>query len=99
MRFRTSPVTITRVSVSAGQLRVVLRCHGPTGCRVRLQDRVGSRLIAATRAAIPGERSATVALPLKPSFTAARGRVRHGVGKLFVLSTWHGQQAVVSVTI
>jgi hypothetical protein len=66
---------------------------------VRLQDRAGSKLIAAGQAAIPGDRSVTVALRIGRSFRAATGRGRHVAGKLFVLSTWHGQRAIVNATI
>jgi Fibronectin type III domain len=96
-RFRTSPVTITRVSASGNVLDVVLRCHGSAACRVRLQGRSGTRVLLSSQATIRGNRTATVALRLTKSFQtlATRGKT----ATLLVLSTWNGSTATVSATV
>lgn len=97
IRFRTSPVTITRIFTSANKLEVVLRCHGSSACSVRLQARVGGRLIAAGGARIRGNRSATATLNLSRS---AATLVKHGrAPTLSVLSVWNGLTATVSARI
>ena len=97
IRFRTSPVTITRITMSGSVLDVVLRCHGSAPCHVRLQGRSGARLQLSSQATIRGNRTATVALRLSKSFHTL---ATHGkTAKLFVLSTWNGSTATVSGTI
>jgi hypothetical protein len=89
IRFRTSPVTVTRLAVHGNKLTAVLRCYGAASCRVRLQALSGSRLIAGGPATIRGNRSATVSLTL---------RGKHQIVKLLVLSSWNGYPAVVTAT-
>jgi hypothetical protein len=91
IHFRTSAVTIARVTVSHGKLQAVIRCHGPAQCRVRLQARSGSRLIATGQATIRGNRTATVSLPL------TNGQA-HGM-TLSALSSWGGYPASVTATL
>ncbi|MGN6872745.1 MAG: hypothetical protein ACTHMY_30515 [Solirubrobacteraceae bacterium] len=89
IRFRTSAVTITRISIRGGRVQMVLRCHGAGQCRVQLQARSGSRLIASGRATLRGNRTTTVTLTL-------RGRASHIA--LSVLSSWNGYPATVTAT-
>jgi hypothetical protein len=90
IRFRTSAVTIARVTVHGGRIQAILRCHGSAQCRVRLQARSGSRIIATGRATLRGNRSTTVTLKL-------RGHSSHPVA-LSVLSSWNGYPATVTAT-
>jgi hypothetical protein len=90
IRFRTSPVTIVRATIRGGRLQAVLRCHGSGACRVRLQARSGSRVIAAGQATVRGNRTTTVTLNL-------RGRDGHTVA-LSALSSWNGYPATVTAT-
>jgi hypothetical protein len=94
VRFKTSPVTISRITPSGNVLDVVLRCHGSAPCHVRLQGRSGARLLLSTQATIRGNRSTTITLRLSKSFRtlATRGKT----AKLLVLSTWNGATAMVS---
>jgi hypothetical protein len=88
IRFRTSPVTITRLAIRGGRLQAVLRCYGRAPCRATLQARSGSRLIAGRRVTIRGNRTTTLSLPLAPG--------RHPAIRLIVLSRWNGYQATVT---
>jgi hypothetical protein len=88
IRFRTSAVTIAAAYVRGGRIHAVLRCHGPAPCRVRLQVRSGSRVIAGGTATVRGNRTVTVNL----SSGAAR-RVTFSV-----LSSWNGYPAAVTAT-
>lgn len=90
IRFRTSPVTITRLTIRGGKLQAVLRCYGSTPCRVKLQARAGSRLLSYGQATVRGNRTATVSLPLSGG--------RHPAIKLTVLSSWNGYPAAVTAT-
>ena len=90
IRFRTSPVTITRLAVRGGRLQAVLRCYGAAPCRATLQARSGSRLLAARLVTIRGNRTTTVSLPLTPG--------RHPATRLTVLSRWNGYPAAVTAT-
>jgi hypothetical protein len=90
IRFRTSPVTITRVTIRGGKLQAVLRCYGKAPCRVKLQARSGSRLLAAGQATIPGNRDKTVSLPL------SSGR-QPGL-RLTVLSSGNGYPTAVTAS-
>jgi hypothetical protein len=89
IRFRTSAVTIGALSIRGGRIHVVLRCHGSGQCRVRLQARSGSRVVATGQATLRGNRTATLTLTL-------RGRSGHIV--LSVLSSWNGYAATVTAT-
>ena len=91
IHFRTSPVTIARVTVSHGKLQAVIRCHGRAQCHVRLQARSGSRVIATGQATIRGNRTATVSLPLT---NAQAHRMT-----LSALSSWGGYPASVTATL
>jgi hypothetical protein len=97
VRFRTSPVTITRVTPHGSELRVSLRCHGSATCRFRLQGRYGRRVMLASQGSIRGNRSATITLTLTRTFATLATHSRSA--KLFVLSTWNGVTATVSTTI
>lgn len=97
VRFRTSPVTITSVTIRGNKLRVVLRCHGSAPCRFRLQGRYGNRVMLSSQANIQGNRSATVTLTLTQRFETLASHRR--TAKLLVLSTWSGVTATVSTTI
>jgi hypothetical protein len=88
IRFRTSPVTVAALSVRGGRLHAVLRCHGSGTCRVRLQARSGSRVIASGSATVRGNRTAAVTL---------RSGGAHRV-TLSVLSSWNGYPATVTAT-
>jgi hypothetical protein len=88
IRFRTSPVTITRITLRNGNLVAVLRCHSSAPCHVLLRTRSGSKVTSSRRATLRGNRSATVALRLG----TGRGST------LSVLSSWNGYPAVVSAT-
>jgi hypothetical protein len=88
IRFRTSAVTIAALSLRGGRVRAVLRCHGSAPCRVRLQARSGSRVIASGSATVRGNRTATVTLNLRS------GRARRLT--LSVLSSWNGYPAAVN---
>jgi hypothetical protein len=94
--FRTSPVTITRITLSGNVLGVLLRCHGSAACRVRLLGRTGTRLMLSSRATIRGNRSGTVTLRLTKSFQTL---ATHDRSVLLVLSTWHGSTATVSAPV
>jgi hypothetical protein len=89
IRFRTSAVTIAALSIRGGRIQVVLRCHGAGQCRVQLQVRSGSRVIATGRASVRGNRTTTVTMKL-----------RAGVGHIAVsvLSSWNGYPAAVTAT-
>ncbi|HSC04368.1 MAG TPA: hypothetical protein VLC49_13645, partial [Solirubrobacteraceae bacterium] len=87
IRFRTSAVAITALRIRGGRIQAVLRCHGSGQCRVWLQARSGSRLIATGRATLRGNRTTTVTLNL-------RGRSRHIA--LSVLSSWNRYPATVT---
>lgn len=89
IRFRTSAVTIAGLSIGGGRIQVVLRCHGAGPCRVSLQARSGSRVVATGRASLRGNRTTTATLPL-------RGRAGHIA--LSVLSSWNGYPAAVTAT-
>ena len=97
VRFRTSPVTITRVKAYGSELQVVLRCHGSATCRFRLQGRYGNRVMLANQGSIRGNRSATITLTLTRTFATLATHSRSA--KLLVLSTWNGVTAAVSKTI
>ena len=97
IRFRTSPVTITRIANRDGDLVVVLRCHGSAPCRFRLQGRSGTRLMVSSQAYIRGNRSGTVTLALTRAFETLATHSR--TAKLSVLSTWNGITASVTTTI
>ncbi len=95
--FRTSPVTITRISTRGNMLDVVLRCHGAATCRVRLQGRSGTRVLLSSQATIRGNHTSTVALRLSKTFQGLVTRRRNAT--LLVLSTWNGVTARVSATV
>ena len=97
VRFRTSPVTITKISRSAGFLNVMLRCHGSAACHVRLQGRSGTRVLLSSQATIRGNHTSTVTLRLSKSFQTAV--TRHQNATLLVLTTWNGSTATVSGTV
>ena len=90
IRFRTSPVTITRLANRGGKLQTVLRCYGAAPCRVTLQARSGSRSLASRQVTIRGNRSTSVSLTLTPG--------RHPATRLTVLSRWNGYSATVTAT-
>jgi len=94
--FRTSPVTITRITTSGSVLDVVLRCHTSAPCHVRLQGRSGTRLLLSGQATIRGNRTGTVALRLSKSF---RSLATRGKARLLVLSSWNGSTATVAATV
>jgi hypothetical protein len=97
IRFRTSPVTITRIATRGGNLVVVLRCHGSAPCRFRLQGRSGTRLMVSSHGYIRGNRTGTVTLALTRAFETLATHSR--TAKLSVLSTWNGITASVTTTI
>ena len=101
IRFRTSPVTITRLAIRRGRLQAVLRCHGRAPCRVRLEARARSRLIAARTVIIRGNRSTTVPLTLSRAIVTSLspGLGRRPPVKLSVLSSWNGYPATVTATV
>ena len=90
IRFRTSPVTITRLAIRGGRLQAVLRCYGAAPCHATLQAHSGSRLLAGRQVTIRGNRTTTVLLPLAPG--------RHPATRLTVLSRWNGYPATVTAT-
>lgn len=98
IRFRTSPVTITGITPHGNELKVVLRCHGSAPCRVRLQGRSGSRVIAVGQATIRGNRSQTVTLKLSRAYQTLSPRGK-SAAKLLALSTWNSVTATVSKTL
>jgi hypothetical protein len=91
IRFRTSPVTITRLTLRAGGLQAALRCYGSAPCRVKLQARSGSRLVFTTQATIRSGRTTTVSLPVS--------RSQGAVLKLIAQSSWNGYPAAVTATV
>ena len=97
IRFRTSPVTITSVTISDGDLVVALRCHGSAPCRFRLQGRSGPRSTLSSHGYIRGNRSGTVTLAMTRAFATLATHSR--TATLSVLSTWNGVTATVSATI
>jgi hypothetical protein len=97
IRFRTSPVTIARISTSGNVLGVVLRCHGSAPCHVRLQGRSGTRVLLSGQATIRGNRTSTVKLKVSKSFQTLATRRRNA--SLLVLSTWNGLTATVTATV
>ena len=97
VRFRTSPVTITRIATSGSVLEVVLRCHGSAACHVRLQGRSGARVMLASQTTIRGNRTSTVTLRLSKSFRTLATRRTNAT--LLVLSTWNGLTATVSAAV
>ncbi|MBV9413654.1 MAG: hypothetical protein JO363_01635, partial [Solirubrobacterales bacterium] len=99
IRFRTSPVTITSLAIRGNQLQAVLRCHGSASCRVRLQARSGSRLVAVGQATVRGNRSATATVILSRGFIASLANGRRQTVRLSVLSSWNGYPATVTATI
>jgi hypothetical protein len=96
IKFRTSPVTITRISRSASFLNVVLRCHGSAACHVRLQGRSGSRVLLSSQATVRGNHTSTVTLRLSKSFQMLT--TRHRNATLLVQTSWNGLTATVSAT-
>jgi hypothetical protein len=97
VRFRTSPVTITKISRGAGFLNAMLRCHGSAACHVRLQGRSGTRVLLSSQATIRGNHTSTVTLRLLKAFRTAV--TRHQNATLLVLTTWNGSTATVSATV
>ncbi len=97
IRFRTSPVTITRVTSRGSQLQLVLRCHGSMPCRFRLEGRSGNRVMLSSQATIRANHSATITLTLTRRFETLASNRR--TAKLLVLSTWNGVTATVGATI
>ena len=97
VRFRTSPVTITSAKTRGNSLVVVLRCHGSAACSVRLQGRLGSRVLLTGKATIRGNRTATVTLRLSHTFQTLATRTR--TARLYVLSSWNGSTATVSASV
>jgi hypothetical protein len=98
VRFRTSAVTIAGLTIRGGQVQAVLRCHGSAQCRVRLQARSGSRLVASGNATVRGNRTVTVTLRLSHAFlTALRSNGKHPLA-LSALSSWNGYPATVTAT-
>ena len=95
--FRTSPVTITRITRSGTLLGVVLRCRVAAACHVRLQGRSGSRVLLSGQATVRGNRTSTVKLRLSKSFQTLMTQRRNAT--LVVLSTWNGVTATVSATV
>ncbi|HET6870300.1 MAG TPA: hypothetical protein VFH80_30590 [Solirubrobacteraceae bacterium] len=89
IHFRTSAVTISALRIRGGRVQAVLRCHGSGACRVRLEERSGSRIIATGRATLRGNRATTVTLTLP-------GQRSHIT--LSVLSSWNGYSATVTAT-
>ena len=98
IRFRTSPVTITSIAIHGNELQIALRCHGSAPCRVRLESRSGSRVLAAGQATVPGNRTHTLTLKLSRAFQTLSPR-RKRAAKLLVLSSWNGVTATVSKSI
>lgn len=97
VRFRTSPVTITKISRGAGFLNAMLRCHGSAACHVRLQGRSGTRVLLSSQATIRGNHTSTVTVRLSKAFQTAV--TRHQNATLLVLTTWNGSTATVSATL
>ena len=97
IRFKTSPVTISRISKSGSFLYVVLRCHGSATCRLRLQGRAATRVLFSKPATIRGNRTTTVTLRLTKSMRTLATRSKSA--RVFVLSTWSGSTATVSAAI
>ncbi len=97
IRFRTSPVTITRITTRGGDLVVVLRCHGSAPCRFRLQGHSGTRLMVSSQGYLRGNRSGTVTLALTRAFETLATHSR--TATVSVLSTWNGITASVTTTI
>jgi hypothetical protein len=97
IRFRTSPVTITRVTTRDGALQVVLRCHGSAPCRFRLEGLSGTRLMLSSTGSIRGNRSGTLTLAMTRAFETLATHSR--TARLSVLSTWNGVTATVTATI
>jgi hypothetical protein len=91
IRFKTSAVTIGRITIHGNRLHAVLRCHGSRSCRVRLQAHSGSRLIGSGWATVRGNRTTTVTLTL-------RSHHGHVATKLSALSSWNGYSAAVTAT-
>jgi hypothetical protein len=96
VQVKTSPVSLGRVSMDAGKLAVVVRCHGPGACRVRLAAKAGRQAIATGSATIRGNHSATVLLKLNH---AAATRASHGnelAATLSAISVWNRHAATVT---
>ncbi len=88
IRFRTSAVTISALTIHGGRIQAVLRCHGTGQCRVRLSARSGSRVIGTGGATLRANRTTTVTLTI-------RSHGRHPVA-LWVLGSWNGYPAAVT---
>jgi Fibronectin type III domain len=97
IRFRTSPVTITKINRSGGFLNVTLRCHGSAACHITLQGRSGTRVLLSSQATIRGNHGSTVTLRLSKAFQTAV--TRHQNATLLALTTWNGSTATVSATV
>ncbi len=96
VRVKTSPVKIGKLAVGAGELAVVLRCHGSGACPVRLAAKAGKLTIATGTARIPGNHSATVLLKLNRA-AVTRASHAHKLGAtLSAISVWNGYAAAVS---
>jgi len=96
IRFRTSPVTITRLAIHGGQLQVVLRCHSAAPCRLRLQARVAAHVIATGQFRVHSDRPATVTLQLDHAFLTAGPHRARQPATLSVQSNWNGHLAAVT---
>jgi hypothetical protein len=96
VRVKTSPVKIGKVTASANNVKIVLRCRGTATCRVRLAVKVGKRTVASGRATVRGNHSATITLKLNRAAAARAGHGKHPQATLSAISVFNGYPATVT---
>ncbi|HEY1507351.1 MAG TPA: hypothetical protein VGF93_00005, partial [Solirubrobacteraceae bacterium] len=96
VRVRTSPVTVGKITAHGSTVRVALRSHTASSCRVHLTIKVGKVTIGSGNVTVRGNRTATVTLKLNQ---AAASRATHGKSAqaiLSAISVYNGHAATVS---
>jgi hypothetical protein len=96
VRIKTSAVSVGKIITSGGRLAVLLRCHGPGSCRVRLWAKAGGRLLAAGIVEVRGNRKATVLLRLNQAAVARASHGNRPRATLSAVSTYNGYAATVT---
>ena len=96
VRVKTSAVSVGRITAHGNLLLISLRCRGSASCPVKLAVKVGKSTVAAGRAAVRANHSATITLKLN---RAAASRAAHGhsaQATLSAVSVWNGYAATVA---
>jgi hypothetical protein len=89
-------VTVGKITAHGSTVRVALRSHTASSCRVHLTIKVGKATIGSGNVTVRGNRTATVTLKLNQ---AAASRATHGKSAqaiLSAISVYNGHAATVS---